>query len=65
MESYPLVKQLPPVIETQNWDWKPFESPLSGDNGFFVGTDQLGNAWLTKMRGSFYGYREIVFERLV
>ena len=65
MESYPLVKQLPPVIETQNWDWKPFKSPLSGETGFFVGTDKLGNAWLTKMRGSFYGYREIVFERLV
>lgn len=65
MESYPLVKQLPPVIETQNWDWKPFEGPLSGETGFFVGTDKLGNTWLTKMRGSFKGYREIVFERLV
>lgn len=30
-----------------------------------MGTDESGNLWLTKMRGSFRGYREIVFERLV
>lgn len=65
MELYPLVKNLPPVIDTQHWSWKPFEGTQGGGRGFFVGTDESGDAWITKMRGSFRGYREIVFERLV
>ena len=56
--SYPLVSELPPIIETRKWDWKP-----RGD--FFLGTDESGVVWLTKMRGAFRGYREVVFERLV
>lgn len=65
MESYPLVTELPPVVEPRDWEWKPFDDARGSGWGFFVGVDELGNAWLTKMRGSFYAYREIVFERLV
>ena len=62
---YPPIDQLPCFVETRNWTWKPFEglSELGAD--FFEGVDELGAKWLTKMRGSFRGYREIVFERLV
>ncbi len=31
---------------------------------FWIGTDRDGNRWLTKLRGDFYAYREIVFGRL-
>jgi hypothetical protein len=56
--------ELPILVDTLGWTWKPFNNPQSAGKSFFAGTDELGNLWLTKMRGSFNGYREIVFERL-
>jgi hypothetical protein len=63
-DYYPLVSELPAVVDARKWEWKPFADPW-GNLDFFVGTDELGNQWLTKLRGGFRGYREIVFERLV
>jgi hypothetical protein len=63
-DSYPLVDELPPVIDTRKWEWTRGRLQ-SACGGFFVGTDESGIRWLTKMRGAFRGYRELVFERLV
>lgn len=64
MSSYPLVNELPLIVEARNWEWKPFKDPARLRVDFFEGVDEFGNRWLTKMRGSFYAYRELVFERL-
>ncbi len=65
MSSYPRVNALPLIVEASNWEWKPFEDPARISSDFFEGIDEFGNRWLTKVRGSFYAYRELVFERLV
>jgi len=65
MSSYPLVNVFPLIVEASNWEWKRFEDPARSAENFFEATDEFGNRWLTKMRGSFYAYREFVFERLV
>lgn len=65
MKSYPTVDQLPDVIVPRCWQWRPFEGTSADGKGFFIGTDEAGDTWFTKMHGSFYGYRELVFERLV
>jgi hypothetical protein len=62
---HPLVKQLPSVLDTTGWGWQPFEPPEGARNDFWIASDRRGNKWLAKMRGSFRGYRELVFERLV
>lgn len=62
---YPVLDQLPCLVDTRNWEWKPFKTGSGTNSGFFEGVDESGARWLTKMRGSFLGYREIVFERLV
>ena len=56
--QFPSVWQLPPVIQAMGWDWQP--SPIG-----WVGTDEHGDKWLTKLRGSFRAYRKLVFERIV
>ena len=63
MSSYPLVCQLPPLVTTAGWQWQKFEPASTGAN-FWIGTDTDGNRWLTKLRGSFCAYREIIFSRL-
>jgi hypothetical protein len=66
MSSYPLVMDLPEVLDTRFWEWEPFiPPPPHGGRNFYCGIDPDGNRWLTKMRGSFCAYRELVFERLV
>jgi hypothetical protein len=62
---HPLVKELPSVLDTTGWDWQPFEPPGGARNDFWIASDRQGNKWLVKLRGSFRGYRELVFERLV
>jgi hypothetical protein len=64
MPSFPLTSELPPVVETTGWEWSPFEAPVHPSNGFWLGVDPEGHRWLTKLTGSFYAYREIVFDRL-
>jgi hypothetical protein len=65
MTPYPRVDQLPAVVDTCAWRWEPFNGPYGDEPGFFVGEDEEGNLWLTKMGGSFRAYRELVFERVV
>ncbi|MDO8414637.1 MAG: hypothetical protein Q7S87_00345 [Agitococcus sp.] len=60
MSSHPKMTSLPAVVDCAEWDWKPADSM----NGFWIGTDKQGNRWLTKLRGSFCAYREIVFARI-
>ena len=64
MRSFPLIEDLPPVVETNGWRWEPFNAPSASSDNFWLGVDRQGNRWLTKLRGSFYAYREIVFARL-
>lgn len=64
MASFPTIAELPPVVHTTGWLWTPFKAPSVASNGFWLGTDRQGNRWLTKRRGDFYAYREIVFGRL-
>lgn len=64
MLSFPLMRDLPQVVETAGWHWKAFTAPVAPSTNFWVGTDLHGNRWLTKLTGDFYAYREIVFARL-
>lgn len=62
MPSFPLIVDLPPVIDSTDWTWQSFDA--SHKFNFWIGTDHEGNRWLTKLRGPEYAYREIVFARL-
>jgi hypothetical protein len=64
MRSFPLIEELPPVVETLGWSWERFNAPSASSDNFWLGVDRQGNRWITKLRGSFYAYREIVFARL-
>jgi hypothetical protein len=55
---------LPQSVSTIGWNWEQFTTSSVPPDIFWVGTDREGNRWLTKLRGSFYAYREIVFARL-
>ncbi|MEM5507187.1 hypothetical protein WNY81_20325 [Shewanella frigidimarina] len=62
--ALPLIVELPKIISTVGWKWETF-SPHDQDlKEFWIGTDLNGNRWLTKLRGSFYAYREIVFAHI-
>jgi hypothetical protein len=63
--QHPLVKQLPAVLDTTGWGWQRFEPPDLAHKDFWIARDTQGNKWLAKLRGSFRGYRELIFERLV
>lgn len=63
-QPFPLMSELPALLDTSGWSWAIFEAPAHGSDGFWVGTDLHGHKWLTKLRGSFYAYREMVFARL-
>ena len=65
MASFPQMKYLPPVLDSTGWTWERYSAPsgVPSDN-FWLGFDLEGNRWLTKLRGSFYAYREIVFSHL-
>lgn len=58
------MSELPTFLETSGWSWEQIKAPAHPSDGFWVGTDQYGQRWLAKLRGSFYAYREIVFARL-
>lgn len=64
VKSFPLMSDLPALIDTAGWSWVQIDAPTHASDGFWVGTDRQGHKWLTKLRGSFYAYREIVFARL-
>jgi hypothetical protein len=58
------MRDLPQSLSTRGWSWERFEAPSAFSDNFWIGTDCDGNRWLTKLRSSFYAYREIVFARL-
>ena len=58
------MSELPASLSTTGWSWSKIAKASHPSDGFFVGTDLQGNRWLTKLRGSFYAHREIVFARL-
>jgi hypothetical protein len=64
MSSFPRISELPKSIDTDGWDWQQVRRTGHPSDGFWLGTDKQGNRWLTKLRGSFYAYREILFGRL-
>lgn len=64
MPSFPLINEIPAVLDTTGWIWEPFIAPHASSYGFWIGCDQNGDKWLTKLRGASYAYREIVFARL-
>lgn len=65
MPSFPLLSELPETVNTTGWNWERFTPPFESEHdNFWLGTDIEGNRWLTKLTGSFYAYREIVFARL-
>ena len=61
MKSFPCIDDVPPLLKTSGWEWKRY-NPTACD--FWIGTDLDGSRWLTKLRGGFRGYRELVFARL-
>ena len=52
------------VLDTAGWTWARSLTTTVGRR-FWVGTDPNGGKWVSKLRGSFRGYRELVFERLL
>lgn len=64
MHSFPLISDLPPFLDTKGWSWRQFEAPFFPSMNFWMGIDRQGNRWLTKLRGDFSAYREIVFAKL-
>lgn len=64
MLSFPLMSELPAYVSTSKWSWQRVHRLGHSSDGFWIGTDEQGNRWLTKLRGSFYAYREVLFGRL-
>jgi hypothetical protein len=64
MPSFPYMVDLPPILSTRGWTWEPIKTPWHPSHDFWLATDMDGNRWLTKLRGSFYAYREITFAKL-
>lgn len=64
MPSIPLMSDIPALLDTGGWSWQKLNRPGHLSDGFWIGTDIQGGRWLTKLRGSFYAYREILFGRL-
>ena len=62
MPAFRSMPDLPSVLNCGDWNWSPYEAGKS--KPFWLGTDVEGTRWLTKMRGGFNAYREIVFARL-
>jgi hypothetical protein len=58
------MSELPHMVEPTGWTWERFEAPVAPSHNFWLGVDRNGNRWLTKLKGPFCAYREIVFARL-
>lgn len=52
------------MLHTKGWIWEKYELQGITCKKFWLGTDLNGCRWLAKLKGSFYGYREIVFAKL-
>lgn len=64
MPSFPQMISLPAWLDTTGWQWERLHLSHHDDDNFWIGVDSQQNRWLTKLRGSFYAYREIAFARL-
>ncbi len=64
MRIFPAIDELPSMLQTRGWQWEQFSCSPYPKHGFWLATDERGHQWLAKMRGSFYGYRELVFARI-
>lgn len=67
MSGFPLICELPAVIDASNWEWAPARSLLSSsriDSDYWIGRDETGRRWLVKMTGGSYGHRERTFSSL-
>lgn len=64
MASFPLVRHLPAILDSTGWEWQQIKDD-GPSNDFWVGTDLDGNRWLTKLKGAFSSYREVVFSRVL
>lgn len=64
MPSFPKIIDLPTILNTTDWEWTPYRTPSFPSYDFWLGIDPDGNRWLTKLKGDFYAYRELVFARL-
>lgn len=62
--SFPLIHELPSMLNTTGWQWELHDTPAPHSKSFWLATDNNGCKWITKLRGSFRGYRELVFARL-
>lgn len=58
------MSELPAYLSTSKWGWQRIHKPGHLSDGFWLGCDTKGNRWITKLRGPFYAYREILFSRL-
>lgn len=58
------MSDLPTYMSTSKWSWQRVKRPGHCSDGFWIGSNQQGNRWLTKLRGSFAAYREILFGQL-
>jgi hypothetical protein len=64
MPSFPTMRDLPPFLFADGWNWRQFSTPSFPSRDVWLGTDSEGRAWLTKLSGSYNTYREIVFCRI-
>ena len=64
MPSFPLIADLPRLCNTRGWTWAQIQNAGHPSHGHWLATDAEGHRWLSKLRGSFYAYREITFAKL-
>jgi hypothetical protein len=62
--SFPLMSDLPSVVTTRGWAWEQIKKSAHPSDGHWLATDADGRRWISKLRGSFYAHREIVFAKL-
>jgi hypothetical protein len=55
--GFPLIKDLPAIVTTEEWRWKTFP----GHRDFWIGTDASSNSWLVKRKGTRNAIREHVY----
>jgi hypothetical protein len=61
---FPLIRDLPPLLNGGDWSWERFAPSTGSSNEFWVGESPDGNRWLVKLTGSFSAWREHTFAGL-
>ncbi len=57
------IRDLPDFLTADDWEWKPFVSPVAGAP-MWIGVEPSGTEWLVKAEGGFRSYRERTFAAL-